>query len=153
MGNFDVRVNVSSKDEFEELSNSFNNMAKNLDIQFSKSKALSLLDQNALEVLDIHYTIKNSLLGILKALKAQWIAISIKDPGNTNIMTTHSMHLSSIAGDDNSYQRFAHRVNPIKLLADPAELNHYEYKQMFSSFGELKLMLLRYLDKESRSGE
>lgn len=146
-GNFDVRVNVGSKDEFEGLSNSFNDMAKNLDVQFSKSKALSLLDQNALEVLDIHYTVKNSLPGILKALMAQWVAISIKDPGETNIVTTHCMHQSSNAGENNSYQRLSHRINPFKYITDPIELNHYEFKQMFSSFGEKVNASLHWLKK------
>lgn len=135
-GDYDFEVDVKSKDEFEGLSNAFNDMAKNLNFQFSKSKAFSQLDQNALEVLDIHYSIKKSLPGIIKAFKSKWVAISVKDSGQTNLVTTHCIVQHPDGQQTTEYTRFSHRVNPIQFLSDLVELSHYEYKHMFASFGE-----------------
>ena len=153
-GEFDVRLNVKSKDEFEGLSDAFNDMAKNLSAQFSKSKALSQLDQNALEVLDIHYTVKNSLRGILKTFKSEWVAISIKDARKTNLVSTHFFGEYTENQNGAEYMRFSHRINPTKFSSDDTiELDHYEYKQMFGSFGEKVCTDRNWIKKVVLNGE
>ncbi len=76
---FDARVHVKSGDEFEDLADSFNAMARNLGAQFSALEAIGEIDRSILAELDRERIVTTVLERIHGVLPSDHAAIVLQD--------------------------------------------------------------------------
>jgi len=76
-GNFDTRVNISSNDEFQDLANSFNNMAVRLDKQFKSLSAMAEIDRVILSSSNKDYVVDTVLRRIKDVVPCDFVLLSI----------------------------------------------------------------------------
>ncbi|MDW3094634.1 MAG: EAL domain-containing protein [Gammaproteobacteria bacterium] len=88
-GDYDVDIEISTNDEFMELGQSFNTMSNNLQHESYKTDVYSRLERDFLQTADIHYSIKNNLPLLLKVFDANWLVISIANPLQPELFTSH----------------------------------------------------------------
>lgn len=74
---FDSRVTVSSRDEFEDLATSFNSMARQLGRQFSALTAINEIDRAVLSVLDTERIIETVLSRTSELLGCDGVSMSL----------------------------------------------------------------------------
>ncbi|MFK8027797.1 MAG: EAL domain-containing protein [Gammaproteobacteria bacterium] len=109
-GNYEGNIDISTDDEFMELSQSFNTMSNNLQHEAHKNEAYSRLERGFLQTADIHYSIKNNLPLLLKVFEVNWLAISIADPFQPQRFTSH---IATYDADNEkvNYQEVKHEID------------------------------------------
>ncbi|MDR3566853.1 MAG: HD domain-containing protein [Syntrophobacteraceae bacterium] len=80
--NFDTQIAVTSNDEFQELAQTFNNMASQLGKQFRALNTKSEIDRSILSSLGTEHIINSALTGIQGFLSCESLSIVVADPGN-----------------------------------------------------------------------
>lgn len=108
-GDYKTNIEISTQDEFLELSHSFNTMSNNLQHESHKNDAYSRLEQDFLQTADIHYSIKTSMSLLLKVFEVNWLAISIADPLQPQLFTSH---IATYKTDNNyDYSHIKHKID------------------------------------------
>ena len=79
MKDFKSRVEVSSKDEFEEVAGSFNAMASQLGRQFQALAAMSEIDRNILSVLDVGKIVNTVLTRMREVLPCDSVNVTLRE--------------------------------------------------------------------------
>lgn len=93
-GNYNINIDIDTRDEFQELSTSFNNMSSSLLFQKKKDEVLSGLEKSTLLTSNIHLSIKENISQLTHLLDAKWLAVSIIDPINKGLMDSHCYQAS-----------------------------------------------------------
>ena len=109
-GNYDVDIDISTNDEFMELSRSFNSMSNNLQHESHKNDAYSKLERDYLQTADIHHSIKQNLPLLLKLFEVNWLVISIADPLQPTLFTSHIATNNSYR-HDYCYKNIKHEMD------------------------------------------
>ena len=109
-GDYDVDVEISTNDEFMELSQSFNMMSANLRHESHKNDAYSKLERDFLQTADIHQSIKNNLSVLLKLFEVNWLSISIADPLRPRLFISHTA-LYEPGQQDFHYKHVKHNID------------------------------------------
>ncbi len=89
--NFDTRVEISSKDEFEDLAASFNSMSARLGRQFHTLRAINDIDQAILSSLNRDAVITTALSRMANLLPSECFSIATfhpAAPGSASVTTT-----------------------------------------------------------------
>ena len=94
-GNFSARVEVDSNDEFEDLAQSFNDMATRLDLQFKSLETMAEIDRIILSSTNKNYIVDTVLTRLKDIVPCEYIQLSIiqKDSlivENDNNGSTHN---------------------------------------------------------------
>jgi len=76
-GNFDTTVDIHSNDEFQELANSFNNMAVRLDKQFKSLSAMAEIDRVILSSSNKDYVVDTVLRRIKDVVPCDFVLLSL----------------------------------------------------------------------------
>ena len=92
-----------------ELGKSFNIISNNLRYQSHKNDSYSKLERDFLQTLDIHQSIKNNLLLLLKLFEVNWLTISIADPLQPQQFTSHVTSYDAVKQTFN-YERIDHKI-------------------------------------------
>ncbi len=79
-GEFDSRVRIDSRDEFEELGESVNGMARRLGTQFHTLEALAAVDRRILAAADVAELIEQVLMQMPRIVAADVLALIVLDP-------------------------------------------------------------------------
>lgn len=108
-GDYNIDVEISTNDEFMELGKSFNIMSSNLRYQSHKNDSYSKLERDFLQTLDIHQSIKNNLLLLLKLFEVNWLTISIADPLQPQQFNSHVTSYDAIKKVFN-YEKIEHKI-------------------------------------------
>ena len=131
-GDYDVDVEISTSDEFMELGKSFNMMSTNLRHESHKNDAYSKLERDFLQTADIHQSIKNNLPLLLKLFEANWLSISIADPLEPQLYTSHTTSYDP-EQQDFVYKHIKHKIdnstetiNSLYLLDRPVFQQQFE---------------------------
>jgi putative nucleotidyltransferase with HDIG domain len=88
--NFDTRIAVQSNDEFQELAQTFNNMAVQLGKQFKAMNTKSEIDRAILSSLGTERIISSALTGIQGFLSCERLSIILVDPDDQQAGTCYS---------------------------------------------------------------
>jgi len=91
-GQFDYQVTVNSKDEFETLANSFNEMTRRLRSQFEIQSTMAEIDRQILSVLNADEIVETALNRLPGILLCDLISIAKFDPDNHAILGVQSRH-------------------------------------------------------------
>ncbi|MCI0508348.1 MAG: EAL domain-containing protein [Gammaproteobacteria bacterium] len=78
-GNFNTQVHVTSNDEFQELANSFNNMAVRLDRQFRSLSVMAEIDRIILSSSNKDYVVDTVLRRIKDIVPCDYVLLSVLD--------------------------------------------------------------------------
>lgn len=98
MQDFECRANVQSNDEFEELGDAFNNMAKRLGKQFHALKAMADIDRAVLSSLKTDEIIEALISGMKDFFDYDLVSVSLFDPkGKTPVGQYKSIGHSPMA--------------------------------------------------------
>lgn len=89
-GQFDVHVTVDSRDELEDLAQSFNHMASQLGKQFELLTGLSYIDQLILNVPDLEQVAQSTLGALQRLIDADAVAVALGDPDKPGEMAVFS---------------------------------------------------------------
>jgi putative nucleotidyltransferase with HDIG domain len=139
-GNFEARVKLSTKDEFQRLGESFNRMADELDHQFRALETVSDIDRAILSSLD-RRDIVNRVLRRIRALVSQpVIAVTLLDCEQPDRAVTY------IAPDD--------KHNRIRIVGNTLSAREVEELQLSTAIIELGLTgeLRSYLEAIATRG-
>lgn len=90
--NFDVSVEVDTKDEFKELAEAFNQMVKQLGKQFRLLSGLSNIDQLILSVPDLDQVAQSTLSTLQDLVHSEAAAVAIRNPDKANEMLIFSVY-------------------------------------------------------------
>ena len=106
-GNFDTQVNISSNDEFQDLANSFNNMAVRLDKQFKSLSAMAEIDRVILSSSNKDYVVDTVLRRIKDVVPCDFVLLSIlakesvaSDPKTATNRLSESIFKNTIKVED-----------------------------------------------------
>ena len=108
---FDQPVEVGSKDEFEDLAQSFNRMARELAQHFGTLSAMNEIDRAALSQLDVSRIVETVLAHVPRALPCDTVSVALSRRGRSD----PPWHL--IATDRAGIARDAREIHP-----SPAQL-------------------------------
>jgi len=86
---FGHRVTITSHDEFEDLGVSFNNMSDQLGRQFNILSVITRIDRAILSSLNLLTVVTHIQEGLSDLFKCDFCAVTITDPGITDIPETH----------------------------------------------------------------
>jgi signal transduction histidine kinase len=86
---FTTRVEVSSKDEFEEVADSFNAMASQLGRQFQALAARAEIDRNILSVLDVGKIVNTVLTRMREVLPCDSVNVTLRESKETDRATVY----------------------------------------------------------------
>lgn len=89
MKDFASRVEVSSKDEFEEVAGSFNAMASQLGRQFQALATMSEIDRDILSVLDVGKIVNTVLTRMHDLLPCDSVSITLRESKTSDRATLH----------------------------------------------------------------
>jgi signal transduction histidine kinase len=89
MKDFASRVEVSSKDEFEEVAGSFNAMASQLGRQFQALAAMSEIDRNILSVLDVGKIVNTVLTRMREVLPCDSVNVTLRESKTSDRATVY----------------------------------------------------------------
>ena len=110
-GDFTTQVDINSNDEFEELSESFNNMATRLDKQFNSLSAMAEIDRIILSATNKDYIVDTVLRRIKDVVPCDYVQLSIiqkesivNDTKNNNIKLSNSIFKNTTQLDDGDAQ-------------------------------------------------
>jgi len=90
-GDFDSRVDVSSGDEFEELANSFNDMANRLGKQFQALETIAEIDRTILSSLDIEKIVRAVLHRTCDLFECRALSITLVSPDQQKVSRTYTL--------------------------------------------------------------
>lgn len=88
---FDSRVEVSSGDEFEELADSFNDMAEHLGKQFSALETIAEIDRTILSSLDIEKIVGTVLQHTSELIDCHALSITLVAPDQQKVTRTYAL--------------------------------------------------------------
>jgi len=86
---FDSRIEVSSRDEFEEVAASFNSMASRLGRQFKTLTAMVDIDRAILSALDTEKIVSTVLSRMNRIFPSKGVSVSLLDPGEKFSIQTY----------------------------------------------------------------
>ncbi len=86
---FDSRVSVTSKDEFEEVAESFNSMASQLGKQFKALIAMGEIDRDILSVLDTEKIVNTVITRIQDVFPCKSMSITVINPESVDTAQTY----------------------------------------------------------------
>jgi signal transduction histidine kinase/HAMP domain-containing protein len=89
MKDFASRVEVDSKDEFEEVAGSFNAMAGQLGRQFQALSAMAEIDRNILSVLDVGKIVNTVLTRMRDVLPCDSVNVTLRESKTTDRATVY----------------------------------------------------------------
>ncbi len=89
MKDFASRVEVSSKDEFEEVAGSFNAMASQLGRQFQALAAMAEIDRNILSVLDVGKIVNTVLTRMRDLLPCDSVNVTLRESKGSDQATVY----------------------------------------------------------------
>jgi len=116
---FDQPVEVRSKDEFEDLAQSFNRMARELAQHFGTLSAMNEIDRAALSQLDVSRIVETVLAHVPRALECETVSVALSRRGRSE----PPWHL--VATDRAGIAREAHEIHPsaaqLRELSEHAE--------------------------------
>ncbi|MCH7825160.1 MAG: HD domain-containing protein [Acidobacteria bacterium] len=90
-GNFDSRVDVSSGDEFEELADSFNEMASRLGKQFKALETIAEIDRTILSSLNIEKIVRAVLHRTCDLFECRALSITLVSPDQQKVPRTYTL--------------------------------------------------------------
>ncbi|MEE8211349.1 MAG: EAL domain-containing protein [Acidiferrobacterales bacterium] len=99
---FDSRVTVNSGDEFEELADSFNNMAIRLGRQFNVLSTMAEIDRLILSALDTKNIVKTVLLRMRDIVLCDFVSVTLVDAERSHVAQT--LIAANADGELSSYQ-------------------------------------------------
>lgn len=102
-GEFATRVEIDSADEFEELGDAFNTMAKRLGTQFHTLDVLAATDRGILTSAGADTVVENMLQSLHRIMQAEAAAILLFDPDLAQVAHLHVVELAR-PDDVNSYR-------------------------------------------------
>jgi putative nucleotidyltransferase with HDIG domain len=121
---FDSRVTINSKDEFEELAGSFNEMATTLGKQFNTLTTVAEIDRAILSSLDTEEIVKKILISAKDLFACDFVSVTLLDSngantgrtyiGNNNTGLLKNAEIINLTSED--VQRLI--ANPERLLLD-----------------------------------
>ncbi|MGD9074091.1 MAG: HD domain-containing phosphohydrolase [Desulfobacteraceae bacterium] len=155
MREFDSRVKVTSGDEFEELANSFNNMARQLGRQFNALTTMSEIDRAILSALDTERIVRTVLSRMREFLPYDSVSVTLLDPkgqnpGRTFMESDHRLKLvEDIEIPVGELERFIGNEE-LLLINSPENLLPYLAKNMGS--GTQSAVLLPLFFKKELAG-
>ena len=91
-GEFDYQVEVDSKDEFEALADSFNEMTRRLRSQFEIQSTMAEIDRQILSVLNADEIVETALNRLPGILFSDLISIAKFDAENRLLVAVHTRH-------------------------------------------------------------
>lgn len=151
---FGHRVNVSSRDEFQELAESFNSMSGQLGRQFRFLATRAKIDHATLSGKDFGHIVGLSIVRILQDFSFSKVGISrvkVDDPDEALIyvgtrltpdfITSHPFQI-----DEEYLNRFHHDL-PWMTVDDPMELSHYLPIDLLSNIGAVALFPMFVKDR------
>ena len=154
---FDSRVTINSKDEFEELAGSFNEMATTLGKQFNTLTTVAEIDRAILSSLDTEEIVKKILISAKDLFTCDFVSVTLIDSNAANTGRTY-------IGDNNTdFLKFAEVTNLTsedvrKLTANPERLllnvdkRLPDYLRSFARHGIKSFLVLPIFLKEKLSG-
>ena len=113
---FTTRVEVDSKDEFEEVAGSFNAMAGQLGRQFQALSARSEIDRDILSALDVGKIVNTVLTRLRELLPCDSVSICLRDAKEGDAATLHLWDGSAERGIHKQEVRLADQE--LKLLRE-----------------------------------
>jgi putative nucleotidyltransferase with HDIG domain len=151
---FDHRVRVSSRDEFQELAESFNAMSIQLGRQFRFLATRAKIDHATLSDHDFTHISGLTIVRLLKDFKFDRVGISrvkVDEPGEAMIYAAHRVTPDFITSQpfhvsEKHLSRF-HREQPWVVEDDPAEISHYLTVDFFSPAGTVTFFPVYISDK------
>ena len=129
---FDHRVHVSSRDEFQELAESFNSMSDQLGRQFRFLATRTKIDNATLSGKDFGHIAGLSIVRLLNDFSLTGVGVTrvnVDDPEDALIFAGHRVTPDFITSQplhvpEEHLSRF-HSDRPWVVLDDPAEISHY----------------------------
>ncbi len=112
---FDSRVDVQSGDEFEELADSFNDMAERLGKQFSALSTIAEIDRTVLSSLDIGKIVRTALEHTSDLIPCHAVSITLVSPDQQRVPRTYTLR----SGD-------GHRPWVETTFFEPRDLRRFE---------------------------
>ncbi|MCB2147710.1 MAG: HD domain-containing protein [Deltaproteobacteria bacterium] len=139
---FDHRVHVSSRDEFQELAESFNTMSGQLGRQFRFMATRAKIDHATLSDKDFTHISGLTIVRLLKDFRFDRVGISrvnVDEPDEALIYAAHRVTPDFITSQpfhisEKHLSRF-HQEQPWVVEDDPAEISHYLPADFFSPAG------------------
>ena len=108
--NFDVHIDVDSRDELQDLAHSFNHMASQLGKQFDMLTGLSNIDQLILNVPDLEQVAETTLSALQRLIAADALAVVLADPDQAGVMLVFSFQR-----DTGQHQLFRQHLTDVEL--------------------------------------
>ncbi len=97
-GEFETRVALSSGDEFEELADSFNDMAEQLGRQFNVLATMAEIDRAVLSTIDTPGVVEALLLRIPSLYPCDALSVTLLHPKGGSVAETHVRAANALAG-------------------------------------------------------
>jgi putative nucleotidyltransferase with HDIG domain len=91
---FHHRIDINSRDEFQELAGQFNKMSSQLNHHFKTLDTRAQIDRSVLSSLDVQTIIETAITGIQSLFASDLVVISIFDKPKDNRATTYYLHTS-----------------------------------------------------------
>ena len=154
-GNYNIDININTQDEFQELSDSFNNMSSSLLFQKKKDEVLSHLERSTLLSSDIHQSIKENISQLSQLFDLKWLAVSIIDPIDKQLMNSHCYKVSASNNAEFNYTHIEHvtfpsRINDRSLISMDKQTFKKEFQPVASGLNsELIWLYAITIDNEA----
>lgn len=123
-GNFESRVEIASGDEFEDLAVSFNDMAEQLGMQFTRLSEMGRLVQRILVAHD-RYTIIDAVMSRFRnSVSCEWLGISLADENSPfQILTSYNNGSNGVMAETVRFETLLSEEELETLLASPESLH------------------------------
>ena len=152
---FDSRVTVTSKDEFEELATSFNAMAGRLGRQFNALTTISEIDRAVLSALETEKIVETVLARMPDVLPCDFASVTLLDPEAPGTVRTYIQRLPT----GEKWWRMPIRPEEMQKLRDNRESLLIEagealpkYVAPLAMFGVKSILLLPIFLEQELSG-
>lgn len=89
--NFDTRIEVSSRDEFGQLADAFNDMSARLGLQFRTFAAFAEIDRTILTTLDIDHVAATAIKLIRELAGVDAVSLALAEPGSEGRVRVHGL--------------------------------------------------------------
>ena len=157
MKKFDSRVTINSKDEFGELAESFNEMARTLGKQFNTLTTVSEIDRAILSSLDTQEIVKKIIISAKDLFSCDFISATLIDSNAANIGRTyigdHSTDFLKLAEVTNLTSEDVQKLaaNPERLIVN-VDNGLPNYLKSFARHGIKSFLVLPIFLKKKLSG-
>ncbi len=156
---FESRVTIRSRDEFEELGDAFNAMATRLGRQFSALRTGAAIDRAILSALDTSHIIDTVLSRLREVYPCDVVAVTMLDPGEASLARTFTRIAGPQADTSESPcsltegdRKFLER-NPRMIVLLPEDSQRSpEYLAVPAAAGARSFVLLPLIVKDELSG-